>query len=156
MWLRLVGLSQTRTGTFPLEVHPGCSEVNGMSKSTVLWRFVTKSYRGGARPCDPRHSSGLARALRFAFVGSLGAGWLTWTPATAHACLARVARRVTREWVPLSTTRWHAATSEGEPRTARAPPQRSSGRIPRGRRLSDPSRTAALSSIKLGGSGHYE
>ena len=31
----------------------------------------------------------------------------------------------------LRTTRWHAATSEGEPRIARAPPERPSGRIPR-------------------------
>ena len=62
--------------------------------------------KNSARPCDPRHCSGLLQALRFAFGISLGAGWPTRTPAAAHACLARVARRLTREWVPLlSTTR---------------------------------------------------
>ena len=49
------------------------------------------------------------------FFGAVfGACWLTWTPAgAARACFTRVARPFTGEWVPVSTTRWHAATSEG-------------------------------------------
>ena len=41
----------------------------------------------------------------------------------SRACVARIDRRVTGEQqVCLRTTRWHAPTSEGESRMARAPP----------------------------------
>ena len=56
------------------------------------------------------------------FDGVFGADWPAWAPGAACACLARVDRRVTGEQVCLRTTRWHAATSEGESRMARAPP----------------------------------
>ena len=56
------------------------------------------------------------------FDGVFGADWPAWAPGAAYACLARVDRRVTGEQVCLRTTRWHAATSEGESRMARAPP----------------------------------
>ena len=52
------------------------------------------------------------------FGGVFGADWPAWAPGAACACLARVDRRVTGEQVCLRTTRWHAATSEGESRMA--------------------------------------
>ena len=50
-------------------------------------------------------------------------GFATNSNSNHHrAFVARVDRRVTGEQVCLRTKRWHAATSEGEPGTARAPP----------------------------------
>ena len=51
-------------------------------------------------------------------------GWLADMGPTgvARACVARVDRQVTKEQVCLRTTRWHAATSEGESWIARAQP----------------------------------
>ena len=56
------------------------------------------------------------------FDGVFGADWSAWAPSAACACLARVDCRVTGEQVCLRTTRWHAATSEGESRIAQATP----------------------------------
>ena len=65
---------------------------------------------------DPDTPRACCRPLvRFWWVSG---GWLAHVDPAARARLARVARQVTRGWwVPLSTTRWYAATSEGESRT---------------------------------------
>ena len=116
--LRLVGLSQTPIGFPPREVQRFTLARKRHRKITKSWRFTAfygTSRSGRRETVRPQELLGLAAGLWFAFGGSLRAGWLTWTPAAAaRARLTRVTRQVTREWwVPLSTTRWHAAIRRG-------------------------------------------
>ena len=125
-----------------------------MAKS---WRFVAFRDKQCSRPTCHRAAQALlgpVASLVARFDGVFGADWPAWAPGAAYACLARVDRRVTGEQVCLRTTRWHAATSEGESRMALAPPKRPSDRIPRGQWPSDLSQAAALASTKLGGCRH--
>ena len=63
-------------------------------------------------------------------------GWLADVDPRRGSRLCRSRRRrVSGERVCIRTTRWHATTSEGESRTARNRPQRSGGRIARGKEL---------------------
>ena len=105
---------------------------------SVLWRFVAfcdKQFSGRSGTVRPQALLGLVAGLLVRFWRGLWS-WLAHVDPSrrgSRACFARVAQSpFTAEWVPVSTTRWHAATSEGESQTARAPLQRSSSRIPRG------------------------
>ena len=85
------------------------------------WRFVAFRDKQCSRPTCHRAAQALlgpVASLVARFDGVFGADWPAWAPGAACACLARVERRVTGEQVCLRTTRWHAATSEGESRMA--------------------------------------
>ena len=80
--------------TFFLEVHPD-SEMTRQnhklgSNRDASWRFMTNRARGGARPCDPKHSLGLLQAFGSLLMGLWGLAG-SRGPA-ARARLARVAR----------------------------------------------------------------
>ena len=106
--------------------------------TSVLWRFLAF--------CDNQCSgrSGIVRsqALLGLVAGLLVRFWRGLWSWLAHvdssrrgsrACFAHVAQSpFTGEWVPVSTTRWHAETPEGGSWTARAPLQRPSSRTPKG------------------------
>ena len=60
----------------------------------------------GAIRADSTHSSELRRASWLSFDAAFGAGWSTFTPGAARACVARIDRRVAGEQqVCLRTTR---------------------------------------------------
>ena len=94
--LRLVDLSRIPSGTFFREVHPDW-EMTRQNHQIVMFHGVyDESCSGRCETVRPQELLGLAEGLWFAFDGSLGAGWLTWTPAAARARFARVACQVTR------------------------------------------------------------
>ena len=91
-----------------------------MAKS---WRFVPFRDANSARDRPVivvQEIPGPVARLVARFDGVSGTDWPAWPPGAARACVARVDRQVTKEQVCLRTTRWHAATSEGESRIARA------------------------------------
>ena len=102
-------------------------------------------------PGTPRGVWLLLRTLRLAFFDCglpFGAGWPTWTPARCGSrCVVRVDRPMPGERVRFRATRWHAATSEGESRTAwpvrECEARKRAGARPRGERFGDEDRAPA-------------
>ena len=71
--------------------------------------FYDKSCSGRCeKTVRPQELLGVAAGLWFAFGGSLGAGWLTWTPTAARARLARVTRHSTRRVGLVLASAWVA------------------------------------------------
>ena len=107
-----------------------------------------------ATPRTPRSCDGPRGSLSMRPLGLAGQRSLQ-APGAARACVARIDRRVTGEQqVCLRTTRWHAATSEGEhgwrglARSGRVVgPREGNGSL-------IDARLVALASMTLGGSCH--
>ena len=71
------------------------------------------SYLGRCDSCDPTHSSELRRASWLSFDAAFGAGWPTFTPGAARACVARIDRRVAGEQTGVSPHHTMTCTDVG-------------------------------------------
>ena len=101
--LGLVDLSRTPSGTFFREAHPGSemASQNDQNKANMITetfkprRIVAIRKLGRCGSCGPTHFSELRRASWLSSDAAFGAGWSTFTPRVARACVARIDRRVT-------------------------------------------------------------
>ena len=89
-------------------------EVHSDSEMECQYHYFSPNHDLTAAIVRPQGLLRLATGLVGRFWWGLW-GWLAHVdPGVARACLARVVARAAGEWVPLSTTRWHAARCRSE------------------------------------------